>query len=294
MKTTIDLHLQNLARQAISKTLTDPNGPSAALVAIDPQTGEVLAMFGGSNYRKSQFNLAVQGERQPGSSFKPFVLATALNEGISPQTTFVSQPVQDPRRRPDLGRPQLRGLVPRRDLAPDRDDGVGQLGLRAADETRRAGGDRAHGERARDHEPAQELLRDRARSRGGQPARDGAGVLGVRERRAPDRRQGVREHTARDRVGARQQGPMLADNRPVARQDPAHGVGIPSNTAALVDELLATSSRRARAAPHSSPTAGRRRARPARPRTTATPGSSASRRTSSRRSGSATRTSSCR
>ena len=50
-------------------------------------------MVGGNNYRQSQFNLAVQGERQPGSSFKPFVLATALKQGISPPTTFVSKPV---------------------------------------------------------------------------------------------------------------------------------------------------------------------------------------------------------
>ena len=49
-------------------------------------------MYGGRSFRESQFNLAVQGERQPGSSFKPFVLAAALHEGISPQTTFVSEP----------------------------------------------------------------------------------------------------------------------------------------------------------------------------------------------------------
>ena len=49
-------------------------------------------MVGGNNYRKSQFNLAVQGVRQPGSSFKPFVLATALREGISPATHFESKP----------------------------------------------------------------------------------------------------------------------------------------------------------------------------------------------------------
>jgi membrane peptidoglycan carboxypeptidase len=48
---------------------------------------------GGNNYRKSQFNLAVQGVRQPGSSFKPFVLATALREGISPATYFQSKPI---------------------------------------------------------------------------------------------------------------------------------------------------------------------------------------------------------
>jgi penicillin-binding protein 1A len=73
--------------------LKEPNGPSAALVAVRPRTGEVLAMYGGDNFRQSQFNLAVQGERQPGSSFKPFVLATALKQGISPSTTFASKPV---------------------------------------------------------------------------------------------------------------------------------------------------------------------------------------------------------
>jgi penicillin-binding protein 1A len=90
--TSIDLRLQQLARDAIAKWLTNV-GPSAALVAIDPRDGSVLAMVGGSNYRESQFNLAVQGERQPGSSFKPFVLATALGQGISPSTTLVSRPV---------------------------------------------------------------------------------------------------------------------------------------------------------------------------------------------------------
>ena len=90
--TTIDLELQQAAREAIAKWLTDPDGPSAALVAIDPRTGAVRAMVGGNNYRESQFNLAVQGERQPGSAFKPFVLATALRQGIAPSTRFDSEP----------------------------------------------------------------------------------------------------------------------------------------------------------------------------------------------------------
>ena len=90
--TTIDLDLQQAARDAISKWLTKPDGPSAALVAIDPRNGAVKAMVGGNNYRTSQFNLAVQGERQPGSAFKPFVLATALQQGISPATHFDSEP----------------------------------------------------------------------------------------------------------------------------------------------------------------------------------------------------------
>ena len=93
VKTTIDLRLQKAARRAIQSVLKEPNGPSAALVAVRPRTGEILAMYGGDNFRQSQFNLAVQGERQPGSSFKPFVLATALTEGISPSTTFPSKPV---------------------------------------------------------------------------------------------------------------------------------------------------------------------------------------------------------
>jgi penicillin-binding protein 1A len=93
VQTTIDLRLQRLARRAIQTVLKEPNGPSAALVAIRPSTGEVLAMYGGDNYRQSQFNLAVQGERQPGSSFKPFVLATALKQGISPSTVFPSKPL---------------------------------------------------------------------------------------------------------------------------------------------------------------------------------------------------------
>ena len=91
--TTIDLRLQKLARTAIDKWLPSPDGPQAALVALNPSTGAVLAMYGGRSFHASQFNLAVQGERQPGSSFKPFVLATALKEGISPLSTFVSKPV---------------------------------------------------------------------------------------------------------------------------------------------------------------------------------------------------------
>ena len=67
-------------------------GPDAALVAIDPRDGRVLAMVGGEDFDKSQFNLAVQGQRQTGSAFKPFVLTAAVDQGISPQTEFTSEP----------------------------------------------------------------------------------------------------------------------------------------------------------------------------------------------------------
>jgi penicillin-binding protein 1A len=90
--TSIDLDLQKLARAAVERWLGGSGGPSAALVAIDPRDGRVLAMYGGTSFRESQFNLAVQGERQSGSAFKPFVLAAALSLGISPQSTFESKP----------------------------------------------------------------------------------------------------------------------------------------------------------------------------------------------------------
>jgi penicillin-binding protein 1A len=93
VRTTIDLRLQKLATAAVQKWLPSPDGPQAALVAIDPHTGAVLAMAGGRNFHHSQFNLAVQGIRQAGSAFKPFVLATALQEGISPASTYRSGPV---------------------------------------------------------------------------------------------------------------------------------------------------------------------------------------------------------
>jgi penicillin-binding protein 1A len=91
--TTINLRLQKLARDAVQKILPSPYGPQAALVAINPTTGSVLAMVGGRNFHVSQYNLATARERQTGSAFKPFVLATALREGISPLTTYVSKPV---------------------------------------------------------------------------------------------------------------------------------------------------------------------------------------------------------
>ena len=90
---TIDLGLQKIARQAIDKVLPASIGPSAALVSIDIHTGQVVAMIGGRNFRASQFNLATQGERQPGSAFKPFVLAAALRDGIAPSSILVSHPV---------------------------------------------------------------------------------------------------------------------------------------------------------------------------------------------------------
>jgi penicillin-binding protein 1A len=67
---------------------------SGALVAMDPQTGRVLAMVGGFSFDQSQFNRATQALRQPGSSFKPIVYATALDNGYTPSTVVLDAPLE--------------------------------------------------------------------------------------------------------------------------------------------------------------------------------------------------------
>src|ERR1035438_3746451 len=91
IRTTLDLGLQRSAEQAVSSYLANPEGPTASLVAIENATGEVRAMVGGRNYDESPFNLATEGERQPGSSFKAFDLAAALEDGISPSSVWTSK-----------------------------------------------------------------------------------------------------------------------------------------------------------------------------------------------------------
>jgi penicillin-binding protein 1B len=98
--TTIDLDLQQLAEQAVARQLAQlervyKSGdarPQAALVALDPNTGHVLAMVGGKNYAASQLNRATDARRQPGSVFKPIVYASALESGISPVRLFADAP----------------------------------------------------------------------------------------------------------------------------------------------------------------------------------------------------------
>jgi penicillin-binding protein 1A len=89
--TTLDLELQRSAEQAVGAYLANPTGPTASLVAIENSTGEVRAMVGGRSYEESAFNLATSGERQPGSSFKAFDLAAALESGISPESVWSSK-----------------------------------------------------------------------------------------------------------------------------------------------------------------------------------------------------------
>jgi penicillin-binding protein 1B len=106
--TTLDLHLQRLAQDAVSTGITKvdqllsrrkrPRVPQAALIAVDPRTGDILAMVGGRSYNQSQYNRAVSANRQPGSVFKPFVYLAAFERaaeegtGLSPATLVNDEP----------------------------------------------------------------------------------------------------------------------------------------------------------------------------------------------------------
>jgi penicillin-binding protein 1A len=86
--TTIQPRLQEVGLEAMRSALPYSTDPSSALVSIDPSNGEIESMVSSSSYDSSQFNLAAQGHRQPGSTFKAFVLTTAIKQGIDPYTTY--------------------------------------------------------------------------------------------------------------------------------------------------------------------------------------------------------------
>jgi penicillin-binding protein 1B len=106
--TTLDLHLQRIAHDAVRDGLVRLDAllakrkrqkAQAALIAVDPRTGEVLALVGGRSYNQSQFNRATSARRQPGSVFKPFVYLAAfehaLAEGrtdLTPATIVIDEP----------------------------------------------------------------------------------------------------------------------------------------------------------------------------------------------------------
>ena len=92
--TTLDPRLQAAAESSAHGILDREGDPEVALVCIDHKTGAELAMVGGRDFATDQFNLAVQGRRQPGSAFKPFVLATALQQGIRASDRFAAGPYE--------------------------------------------------------------------------------------------------------------------------------------------------------------------------------------------------------
>ena len=274
-------------------------GPRAALVAIDNKHGEVARWSAATTTRSAPFNLATQGQRQPGSAFKPFVLAQALAHGISPDSPWASQEadVYVPQGRREVHRQQLRGRLrrltharaarPRSPTTPSSPRsasrsararspagaphghphaGLAQLrdalgGLQAGRHAAR------HGARVRDVRQ-----RRQARLRHAQPGREQPSAAGARPGRHRARstarataRPSRRAPTASARVNRKRSARARHERRRAGRLDPA-------------DASSATAPARARRSPAcSSP------ARPARPRTTATPGSSAGRKELHRR-----------
>lgn len=111
IESTLDPKLQVLAEKALltglPKLVHDQNGliqPQGALIALDPRNGQIMALVGGTDYQKSEFNRAVQAKRQPGSSFKPILYAAALNGGYTlasridatPQSYYIGTQVYQP------------------------------------------------------------------------------------------------------------------------------------------------------------------------------------------------------
>src|SRR4030043_398184 len=103
--TTIDLHFERTAQEAMEAGLKEiekrekypsadmPFTPEGALICFDLETGYVKAMVGGKDFKKSQFNRAIQARRQTGSAFKPIVYASALDKGFTPTSIIVDAPI---------------------------------------------------------------------------------------------------------------------------------------------------------------------------------------------------------
>ncbi|MBI5556115.1 MAG: PBP1A family penicillin-binding protein [Deltaproteobacteria bacterium] len=100
--TTLDQKLQKAATAAVGRGVAKwvvrgakkPAGlPQAALIAMEAQTGKVLALVGGTDFNRSQFNRATQAKRQPGSAFKPIIYAAAIKETFTPASIFIDEPL---------------------------------------------------------------------------------------------------------------------------------------------------------------------------------------------------------
>ncbi|HSK72947.1 MAG TPA: PBP1A family penicillin-binding protein [Pyrinomonadaceae bacterium] len=100
--TTIDTQLQEIAEQTVNEHLVELDkiyrkkglNLQASIVAINPKNGHILAMVGGRDYRQSQFNRVTDAKRQPGSAFKPFIYAAALEKGLTPISVFSDEPME--------------------------------------------------------------------------------------------------------------------------------------------------------------------------------------------------------
>ena len=197
--TTLDLHLQRLAQDAVRDGLARVDEllakrkrqrAQAALIAVDPRTGEILAFVGGRSYNQSQYNRAIAAKRQPGSVFKPFVYLAAFERAAAEGRTDVTPATRRHRRaddvrvqRADVDAGQLRRRVRRADHAPAR---AGPLAQHRDHQGRGDGrlrpGRRAVEARRRRHAAAPVSV-DRARRVRGDAVRDRDRLHAVSQRR---------------------------------------------------------------------------------------------------------------
>ena len=294
--TTIDPTLQAAAHQAMVNVLSFPNAPAAALVAVDPRNGEILAMQSSTDYSDSKYNLAVQSKRQAGSTFKSYgLLAAMVDDHIDPNTTdystapLVNQPIvpfPTPGDANDYWNVQNAESATRLGAAAlDRARGVGERRLRAACDRHRRPEGGQHGLQAR-HPP----LRPPAAVAVGDPGRRRRLAARHDPRLRDDRRHGRAPAAA----GGHQGGAVRAeaDPDPGRRRTRATGCSrtAPPGSSPSTSTRTCTPAAPARtrtSSSRASPT-GPRRARPAPPTTTPTPGSAATRPTWPPASGSAT------
>ncbi|NYI01547.1 penicillin-binding protein 1A [Cupriavidus plantarum] len=89
--------------------------PQAALISLESQTGAIEAMIGGSDFQTNRFNHATQAQRQPGSTFKPFIYSAALERGVSPGTLINDAPLDDPKWNPSNDDDRFVGPIPVRE-----------------------------------------------------------------------------------------------------------------------------------------------------------------------------------
>ena len=202
--------------------------------------GQVVAMVGGRNYRASQFNLATQGERQPGSAFKPFVLAAALRDGIAPSSILVSHPVVIDAGGRAWSVHELRAQQPGPDRPVDGDRVLRQHGLRAADEHRRPRERRRRGRADGDHDAApartsrsgsapsrRRRSRWRAPTRRSRTAATGSTARCSATSRSPSRASRSRRRTRASRTRRRR-----------TRRSPRRSRGSTNGNAAIEDQML--------------------------------------------------------
>ena len=140
VRTTVDLKKQQEARAAIAERLGDI-GPSSAIVTINPKNGYIEAMASSADYGESKFNLAAQGHRQPGSTFKVMALMAALRAGVDPDATHYTSKSPTKFDDPTYGPIDVSTYADssaRQHQPAQGDAALGQLGLHPARARRRA------------------------------------------------------------------------------------------------------------------------------------------------------------